>query len=362
MPDDLPEPVRVLLEELRALKERAGLDLRALEQTTHASRSSWGRWLAGETWIPAEAVEGLARLCREDERRFRALWEVAEQARRTAADAPTADGEEPDPAEIAEPDTGEITRRVPEPGSGEITERNPEPAGGEWETPVPPAPGGEAHPRGTVAPRGASGLSRWRFRAGAALGLSAGVVTGVVLGGPFLGGGASGDEERMPSPAGARVEVTARAEEVTRAQVIARAKSWNPATAQRVPYSQTKTRGGYRTDGSGYASMALGLAKPGPITVDLAKNTYTRPIPMTQLLQGDLVIDPVGANTARMVVIFDRWADAARTSYWAYQQRAGYGTDHRVVRHGLEPGTQFRAYRPVNVRDGGSARPTSAPG
>ncbi|GIH75223.1 hypothetical protein Plo01_16520 [Planobispora longispora] len=137
---------------------------------------------------------------------------------------------------------------------------------------------------------------------------------------------------------------------ITRAQVIARAKSWNPATAQRVPYSQTKTRGGYRTDGSGYASMALGLAKPGPITVDLAKNTYTRPIPMTQLLQGDLVIDPVGANTARMVVIFDRWADAARTSYWAYQQRAGYGTDHRVVRHGLEPGTQFRAYRPVRIR------------
>ncbi|GIH75222.1 hypothetical protein Plo01_16510 [Planobispora longispora] len=137
---------------------------------------------------------------------------------------------------------------------------------------------------------------------------------------------------------------------VTRAQVIARAKSWNPATAQRVPYSQTKTRGGYRTDGSGYASMALGLAKPGPITVDLAKNTYTRPIPMTQLLQGDLVIDPVGANTARMVVIFDRWADAARTSYWAYQQRAGYGTDHRVVRHGLESGTQFRAYRPVGIR------------
>nr|ACG70935.1 lipoprotein [Planobispora rosea] len=136
---------------------------------------------------------------------------------------------------------------------------------------------------------------------------------------------------------------------VARAQVVARAKSWNPATAQRVPYSQTKTRGGYRTDGSGYASMALGLAKPGPITVDLAKPAYTRPIAMNQLLQGDLVIDPVGGNTARMVVIFDRWADAKRTSYWAYQQRAGYGTDHRVVTHGLRAGTQFRAYRPVNI-------------
>src|SRR6476620_7320474 len=70
LPDDLPEPTRVLLRELRALKERAGFDLRALEQATHASRSSWGRWLAGETWIPLDAVEVLARLCRADERRF----------------------------------------------------------------------------------------------------------------------------------------------------------------------------------------------------------------------------------------------------------------------------------------------------
>ncbi|MGJ6964273.1 hypothetical protein ACSDR0_20405 [Streptosporangium sp. G11] len=137
---------------------------------------------------------------------------------------------------------------------------------------------------------------------------------------------------------------------VTRAQVIARAKTWKPATAQRVPYSQTKKLGGYRTDGSGYVSMTLGLAKPGPITTALATSTHTRPIKMTDLLQGDLVIDPVGGNTARQALIFDRWADAKRTSYWAYQQRSGYGTDHRVVKHGLTSGTQFRAYRPVRIR------------
>ncbi|MEU4409415.1 hypothetical protein AB0F88_33305 [Streptosporangium sp. NPDC023963] len=137
---------------------------------------------------------------------------------------------------------------------------------------------------------------------------------------------------------------------VPRAQVIARAKTWKPATAQRVPYSQTKKHGGYRTDGSGYVSMTLGLAKPGPITTALATGAHTRPIKMTDLLQGDLVIDPIGGNTARQVVIFDRWADAKRTSYWAYQQRSGYGTDHRVVKHGLTTGTQFRAYRPVRIR------------
>ncbi|GAA3788003.1 hypothetical protein GCM10022226_03200 [Sphaerisporangium flaviroseum] len=137
---------------------------------------------------------------------------------------------------------------------------------------------------------------------------------------------------------------------VTRAQVIARAKTWKPATAQRVPYSQTKTLGGYRTDGSGYVSMTLGLAKPGPVTAALASSANSRPIKMTELLQGDLVIDPVGGATARSVVIFDKWADAKHTSYWAYQQRAGYGTDYRVVKHGLTTGTQFRAYRPLRIR------------
>ncbi|MDH2425304.1 hypothetical protein [Sphaerisporangium sp. TRM90804] len=137
---------------------------------------------------------------------------------------------------------------------------------------------------------------------------------------------------------------------VTRAQVIARAKTWNPGTAKRVPYSQAKKYGGYRADGSGYVSMTLGLAKPGPLTTALASSAHGRPIKMAELLQGDLVIDPVGGNTARAVVIFDKWADTARTSYWAYQQRAGYGTDYRVVKHGLTTGTQFRAYRPSRIR------------
>ncbi|WP_189244232.1 helix-turn-helix domain-containing protein, partial [Planobispora rosea] len=244
LPDDLPEPVRVLLGELRALKERAGLDLRALEQATHASRSSWGRWLAGETWIPVEAVEGLARLCREDERRFRALWELADQARRMAGDGPETDDR--DRVEAGgEPGTG-ATERVPEPGEameGAAT------SGGYGE---PPGPGGEvsgpgrgasgpdreasgpdggASGPGTTAPHGPAGFLRWRFRVGAVLGLSAGVVAGFMIAGSFSRSGASGEEEPVSTP------TAARAEAITRAQVVARAKSWNPATAQRVPYS-----------------------------------------------------------------------------------------------------------------------------
>ncbi|MFC4587901.1 C40 family peptidase [Sphaerisporangium corydalis] len=137
---------------------------------------------------------------------------------------------------------------------------------------------------------------------------------------------------------------------VTRATVIARAKTWKPATAQRVPYSQTAKHDGYRADGSGYVSMTLGLAKPGLLTMDLAASAHSRPIKMTELLQGDLVIDPVGGSTARAVLIFDKWADAGHTSYWAYQQRAGFGTDYRIVKDGLTAGTQFKAYRPTGIR------------
>lgn len=54
----------------------------------------------------------------------------------------------------------------------------------------------------------------------------------------------------------------AAAPKVTRDQVIANAKTWNPHTSSRVPYSQSKTHGGYRTDCSGYASMTLRLPSP----------------------------------------------------------------------------------------------------
>ncbi|MGJ6964272.1 helix-turn-helix domain-containing protein [Streptosporangium sp. G11] len=375
LPDDLPEPTRVLLRELRALKERAGLDLRALEQATHASRSSWGRWLAGDTWIPLDAVEGLARLCREDENRFRELWEAAEQARRMAGipevgERPPEVSAETSPAERSgngTPKEGE----GPEEGAGlrdgEAAKAG-EVSGGEKE------PGGEKRSgdgKGSrdgkeadaPAARRPTSRPRRRFLIGTALGLSVGVAAGVMLSGSAFengaGHGAGPAGSVLGSPAGG---VTASAKPaVDRAGVIGRARSWRPATARRVPYSQFKTYGGYRTDGSGYVSMTLGLPRPGPNTISLASPNFSRRIKMTELLQGDLVIDPVGGNTARAVVIFDRWANAGRTSYWAYQQRSGYGTDHRVVEHGLKPGDQFRAHRPVNLRNDVPAPDTTAP-
>jgi hypothetical protein len=142
---------------------------------------------------------------------------------------------------------------------------------------------------------------------------------------------------------------TAALTKVTRDQVIKRALTWHPHTADRVPYSQNKTYGGYRTDCSGYASMALSLPKPGPNTVGLATSTYTSKISMSSLKKGDLVIDAQGDSSNRHVVIFEKWANSGHTSYWAYEQRGGYGTDHRTRTYGLSSGSQYHAYRPKNI-------------
>jgi cell wall-associated NlpC family hydrolase len=135
----------------------------------------------------------------------------------------------------------------------------------------------------------------------------------------------------------------------SRSKVIARAETWHPHTDQRIPYSQTSTHNGYRTDCSGFVSMALGLSKPGLNTVGLTSSRYTERIKMSELKKGDLVMDALGTNTTRHVVIFEKWTDSKHTSYWAYEQRGHYGTDHRTRDYGVSSDSEYKAYRPTNL-------------
>ncbi|MFG2016575.1 hypothetical protein [Actinomadura geliboluensis] len=134
-----------------------------------------------------------------------------------------------------------------------------------------------------------------------------------------------------------------------RSKVIELAKTWNPHSSRRVPYSQTDYHNGYRTDCSGFVAMTLGLAKPGPNTVGLTSSRYTERIKMSELKKGDLVMDAEGTNTTRHVVIFEKWANKAHTSYWAYEQRGRYGTDYRTRDYGLDSGSEYKAYRPKKL-------------
>ncbi|MEV0661198.1 hypothetical protein ACIBI3_09435 [Actinomadura luteofluorescens] len=135
-----------------------------------------------------------------------------------------------------------------------------------------------------------------------------------------------------------------------RSKVIKRARTWHPHSDERVPYSQTSTHNGYRTDCSGFVSMALGLPKPGTNTVGLTSSRYTERIKMSELKKGDLVMDALGSNTTRHVVIFEKWADKEHSSYWAYEQRGRYGTDHRTLDYGLSSGDEYKAYRPTSLK------------
>jgi hypothetical protein len=144
---------------------------------------------------------------------------------------------------------------------------------------------------------------------------------------------------------------TASTELDERSKVIARAKTWHPHTSKRVPYSQSDYHNGYRTDCSGFVAMTLGLPKPGTNTVGLTSSRLTERIKMSELKKGDLVMDAQGTNTTRHVVIFEKWANKAHTSYWAYEQRGHYGTDYRTRDYGLDSGSEYKAYRPKKLSD-----------
>lgn len=120
---------------------------------------------------------------------------------------------------------------------------------------------------------------------------------------------------------------------ITRSEVIGRAQSWIDAGGY--PYSQTAyTPDGWRTDCSGYVSMAWNVGfdvNGGTNTVGLLD--YSTEIGKDQLAAGDILLDANGTNVTRHVVLFERWADDAHTSYWGYEQSGSgdIGTKHRVI-------------------------------
>jgi hypothetical protein len=321
LPEGLPPTVRTLLRELRLLKDRSGYDLRELASKTHASRSSWGRWLSGETWIPREAVVSMAELCGSDPGELGALWQRAEDERRARqlADPSALDGEL-----AGEALSGRVTTARPPntvAAAGAILHLRP----------VPSVNSRPARPR--------------RNRA---------VFVGAVLGSALVAGVAGllvGLSLREPPAEPAHTPW------LTRQEILVRVGMWHPHSAQRIPYSQSGSYLGYRTDGSGYASMAIGLPAPGPNSGELASSPYTRRIAPGELLPGDLIIDPTGGAGARQVAVFEKWADPTHTRYWVYQQRRGYGTDHLVLSYPLDARSEYHPYRPLNIHGAGAPSP-----
>jgi hypothetical protein len=129
--------------------------------------------------------------------------------------------------------------------------------------------------------------------------------------------------------------------------VLLRAATWLTAwSGGSVPYLSSPDPAtwfnGYRRDCSGYASMALGLARPGLDTDGLAARAT--PILKSDLGPGDLLINAASGNGGH-VVIFDRWTDVTMSSYIGYEQSGDGGTHHRVIPFPYFGGYPMSPYR-----------------
>lgn len=107
---------------------------------------------------------------------------------------------------------------------------------------------------------------------------------------------------------------------LTREEIIARAKVW---VDRHIPYNQAGFTDGYRQDCAGYVAYAWGITTPS----GEAQNLYTgslpgvsSPITKDQLMAGDILLNDTAVKMDnRHVVIFHKWANSAKTSYWAYE-------------------------------------------
>lgn len=114
---------------------------------------------------------------------------------------------------------------------------------------------------------------------------------------------------------------------ISRKDVIARGQFW---VQKHIPYSQTATYPDpqgtrYRTDCSGFVSMALHANAPGLNTVGLPSIVHG--INWNDLKPGDLVgtLGPGTGGDDGHVTLFLAWADAAHKNYKTLECRGTYG-------------------------------------
>lgn len=109
---------------------------------------------------------------------------------------------------------------------------------------------------------------------------------------------------------------------LARSTIIARGQDW---VNKKVPYSQSGTHDGYRTDCSGFVSMAWELSKPGLTTYTM--HTVAHNIAKDQLQPGDAL-----NCDSEHIVLFAGWSDSSKTHYVAMEEtRPGEGTVKRVT-------------------------------
>ncbi|WP_328964792.1 FG-GAP-like repeat-containing protein [Streptomyces virginiae] len=159
-------------------------------------------------------------------------------------------------------------------------------------------------------------------------------------------------------PVGAFATLTADSSaggSISRAEVIARAQSWVDAG---VPYSMTSYRtdanGKYRTDCSGFVSMAWHLNSSsgnnwGETTGTLLN--YTSSIPKESLKPGDVLLNP-DSGAGGHVVIFNGWTSSDHSTYDALEESGSSGAVHHSIPYPYYSGHgTFSPRRYDNIQD-----------
>lgn len=136
------------------------------------------------------------------------------------------------------------------------------------------------------------------------------------------------------------------ATKVTRSEALAAAKRW---AAVPVPYNMQGTREGYRRDCSGMVSMAWKLGKPGLTTTTLP-NVSVR-ISKNDLKPGDILNKKPSGGPYGHVVMFEKWANKAKTAYLGIEQTPPH-TKRRVIPYPyFNGGAGYHPYRYKNIVD-----------
>ncbi|MFF4529153.1 FG-GAP-like repeat-containing protein [Streptomyces sp. NPDC001407] len=130
------------------------------------------------------------------------------------------------------------------------------------------------------------------------------------------------------------------AKPITRSETLRRAASW---FGKGLHYSGDNTYQGWRTDCSGFVSMAWGLPGPGETTDSFIPGGVAHEISKDELKPGDALNNKALGNDGH-VVLFEKWADSSQSSYWGYEFSSS-GLHHRVIPYAYF--SRSEQYRPI---------------